>query len=401
MKKTKRYYELQVVSLILFMLSLNIVIEAQVSCDISIDVPQPVCYNTFFDLSVLEQSGFLYYWAPTGDTTSSITVKITEATNFTVRVIDTINHDTCTSAPFRVDMRPEITVSFTQKQLTCTDGDADNGNTAQIKAKAGNEFPADQYHYFWQVPPLHISPGDSSFAIGLKAHLNYMVKVIDKHDCSVVDTFYTKAFDNPIIEIKADPDTAYIENPHVTFSFTNLSEDSIKITNSFWEFDKDAESYSEPVLLYTFTDLGTYNVFLTVSNQYGCDTVYTSVVDVLPVNLLIPSVFTPNGDGINDTFIISEAPSSTSGGNDNAGGQKSINTQESERYKPLSRFYESYELVVFNRQGRKVFQSSNYQNDWDGGGLPDGVYFYVLKCNGYKNKNVVYKGSVSIFGSGR
>ncbi len=373
---------------------------SQPDCNISIDVPQPVCYDNFFELSVLEQEGYLYYWTPTGDTTSNIVVKITEPTDFTVRVIDPVNHDTCTSAPFHVDVRPKINVTFTQLQLTCTNGDEDNGNTAQIKATAGDEFPADQYHYFWQVPPIHIAPGDSSLALGLKAYQNYIIQIKDDYGCSTIDTFYTKAYPNPVVEIDADPDTAYLENPHVTFSFTNLSADTVQITNSFWEFDKDDNSYSEPVVHYTFAgdSADTYNIYLTVFNEHGCDTVYTATVDILPVNLFIPNVFTPNGDGVNDTFVIREGEAKQDNNNNN--GYKSI-TGDYSQYKTINELYETSELVVFNRQGRIVYKSSNYQNDWDGGNLPDGTYFYVLKCHGFKTKKAVYKGSVAIFGSGR
>ncbi len=352
--------------------------DAQINCDISIDTPPPVCYDNFFELSVLEQPGLIYKWMPTGDTTSDIVVKITEPTDFTVTVIDTANHDTCVSAPFHVDVRPEINVTFQQLQLTCTNGDEDNGNTAQVKAVAGDAYPPDEYHYFWDVRPIQISPGDSSLALGLKAHQNYIIEVKDKNGCSTVDTFYTQAYDNPVIEIVADPDTLYLENPHGHFGFINHSIDSIQVTNSYWEFDKDENSYSTPELDYTFTgdSASSYNVYLTVYNQQGCDTVYTTVVDVLPVNLFIPNVFTPNGDGINDYFVISE--------------------KENADYKPVNVFYEASQLVVFNRYGRVVYKSSNYQNDWDGRNLPDGTYFYVLKCHGFKTKNAVYKGSVSI-----
>ena len=369
---------------------------AQVICEISIDTPPPVCYDNFFELSVLEQPGVTYYWSPTGDTTSNIVVKITEPTDFTVTVIDTVNHDTCVSEPYHVDVRPEIKVTFEQLQLTCTNGDEDNGNTAQVKATAGDAYPPDEYHYFWDVHPIQIAPGDSSLAMGLKAYQNYIITVKDNYGCSTVDTFYTKAYYNPDIEIVADPDTLYLENPHGHFSFINHSEDSVQVTNSFWEFDKDDNSYSMPELDYTFRgdSADTYTVYLTVYNQQGCDTVYTAFIDVLPVNLLIPNVFTPNGDGINDTFIISEQSSTSGGGNQ--GGTKSISA-EYDNYKPINVFYEGSELVVFNRYGRVVYKSSNYQNDWDGGNLPDGTYFYVLKCHGFKTKKAVYKGSVAIF----
>ena len=35
-------------------------------------------------------------------------------------------------------------------------------------------------------------------------------------------------------------------------------------------------------------------------------------------------------------------------------------------------------LVVFNRWGKEVYSSLNYQNDWDAGGLAPGIYFYVV-----------------------
>jgi hypothetical protein len=40
--------------------------------------------------------------------------------------------------------------------------------------------------------------------------------------------------------------------------------------------------------------------------------------------------------------------------------------------------YKESELHVFNRWGNKVFESKNYNNDWDGGGLPAGTYYYIL-----------------------
>ncbi|MDX1544682.1 MAG: gliding motility-associated C-terminal domain-containing protein, partial [Christiangramia sp.] len=47
----------------------------------------------------------------------------------------------------------------------------------------------------------------------------------------------------------------------------------------------------------------------------------------------------------------------------------------------------TYDLMIFNRWGNKIFEAQNYQNNWDGysqssftssNQLPAGTYYYVL-----------------------
>ena len=87
-----------------------------------------------------------------------------------------------------------------------------------------------------------------------------------------------------------------------------------------------------------------------------------------PIIPIIPEAFTPNGNNINDLFVI---------GN-------------------LETFTER-RLDVFNRYGNSVYESKLYQNDWDGTrsdngqALPDGTYYYVLALdNGEIKKGFVY-----------
>ena len=119
-----------------------------------------------------------------------------------------------------------------------------------------------------------------------------------------------------------------------------------------------------------------------VTNGYGCDTTYTDThLLILPVKLKIPNIFTPNGDGINDYFEIGYG-------------------EEGKPINDLNVYFLSNKLTIFNRWGRIVYESNDYKNDWDGGKLPDGTYFYVLECKG-KTQNYRYKGSVMIWNSGR
>jgi gliding motility-associated-like protein len=86
-----------------------------------------------------------------------------------------------------------------------------------------------------------------------------------------------------------------------------------------------------------------------------------------PVNqeqFFIPNVFTPNFDGINDYFEI-------------------------EGLKPFS------SIMIFNSIGRMVFQSEDYQSNWDGTdldgkALPEGTYWYIIVEPGFANKKKGY-----------
>ncbi|NOY49915.1 MAG: gliding motility-associated C-terminal domain-containing protein [Chlorobi bacterium] len=372
-------------------------------CTISIDTDIPVCRYQTFELSVPACGTCSFEWkkddVKIGGSTSSILVSILDQTLFTVTVTDENTGQSCSSDSFLVTTLPEIYTELEQLQLTCTNGDNDNGNTAKVRAKASGEYEPDEYHYFWDVKPIQIAPGDSSVALGLKAHQYYSITVKDDHGCFEKDTIWTKAYYNPDVELFADPDTAFVQRPHIEFSFINNSVDTIPLSNFFWNFndDKDTANSFLPTPTHSFIlndkeieDGGKdYLVMFTALNPEGCDTIFTHTVKVRPLKLDIPNVFTPNGDGINDVFRITEPQS----GQGDAGG--TFKAKDTDGFYTVNHYYESTKLVVFNRQGRVIFRSEDYQSDWDGDNLPEGVYYYVLKATGPRGTEI-YKGSVSI-----
>lgn len=113
-------------------------------------------------------------------------------------------------------------------------------------------------------------------------------------------------------------------------------------------------------MLSTFevTHFGTY--WVTVSN--ACGTASDSITFSESDLGFIPNVITPNGDSKNQYFTLDE------------------------RFKGL------VSIDVFNRWGKGVYSAPNYNNDWDGGSLQDGVYYYILSgsCIGQR------KGTISI-----
>lgn len=388
---TKRSIFKAFLIVILFNLLVDVFpLSAQVDCTISIDTPVPVCPDSYFELSVFEGPNQVFDWqrqqgsefVSVGNE-SILGLMLQDSATFKILIRDTLTNEPCESLPFGIGVHPIIHIEFIQDKLTCTDGDNDNGKNAQVTATASGAFQPDAYHYFWDVFPIQINPEDSATAFGLKAHQNYSIEVRDNFGCRALDTFYTQAYPNPVIEILAEPsDTAvYLQNPYVTYSFTNLSIDSIPLSSHFWEiiegdtlFESDLEAPT-----YKYNSVGEFITYLTVVNQDGCDTTYSTSVEVKPVELFIPNVFTPGDGTSNEKFVITDVD------------QEIVD-------EALSHFYVTSHLTVFNRMGRTVFEAENYNNEWDGDNLPDGVYYYVLECHGAKSTDV-FKGSVTIIRS--
>ena len=368
--------------------------EIKAQCEISLEdgVTMPVCYKDELLLSVDLNINYSYAWIHNGDTISegpTALVEITENNSvYSVYIWNTQSGAPVCNNSITITMRPKFNIDFEQLTLTCSDKTNDNGKTARAKATASGGGYSD-FTYHWNAPILPIQYMDNpQIAMGLSAYTNYTMTVTNEYGCSQTDTVSLRAHLNPNIEITSDPaDTVYLDNPYVTWSFTNNDtvynghDTLIEVSNFFWEFDGYSSTFTNSKPKIAFSEEGQGGAMLTVTNDYGCDTTYRTSIHVLPVKLKIPNIFTPNGDGYNDYFEIGYG-------------------EEGKPINDLNDYFLSHKLVVFNRWGRTVYESNDYKNDWDGGDLPDGTYFYVLECKGH-TQNYRYQGSVMIWNSGR
>jgi gliding motility-associated-like protein len=106
---------------------------------------------------------------------------------------------------------------------------------------------------------------------------------------------------------------------------------------------------------------------LVVNSVNGCpDTVRTTVIVIYDLD--IPNIFSPNNDGINDTWVIGHLTD-----------------------------FKNNTVDIFNRYGQMVFHSLGYANPWDGKfngeSLPIGTYYYIINPH-FGNK--IFSGSVTL-----
>ena len=152
--------------------------------------------------------------------------------------------------------------------------------------------------------------------------------------------------------------------------FTNTSTTGPSIIYD-WNFG-DASATSilyEPS--HTYNELGNYIATLIVSDGLCSDTASITIEVIGQSSILIPNVFTPNGDGSNDVFTVD-------GTN-----------------------LESVEAEIFNRWGQKMYSWNHVKGYWDGrtqSGIeaPDGTYFYIISAKGMDGEEYFKKGGFSL-----
>lgn len=81
------------------------------------------------------------------------------------------------------------------------------------------------------------------------------------------------------------------------------------------------------------------------------------LVSCTKTNQDIPNVFTPNGDGLNDTWVLP---------------------------------FENASIIIFNTAGNVVYRANPYLNDWNADGIANGNNFYSVKYNGNNYRGYVY-----------
>ena len=129
-----------------------------------------------------------------------------------------------------------------------------------------------------------------------------------------------------------------------------------------WFIDSVLESSTNEIIINQESDIQL------VAQVDGCEIVKNFTVLIQPqiFNLFIPNTITPNNDGKNDTWIITEELA----------------------------YHNDVEIVIFSSNQQVVFRTNNYQNNWPLETITDKnkVFFYTI----LKNNSVLHKGTISV-----
>jgi gliding motility-associated-like protein len=162
----------------------------------------------------------------------------------------------------------------------------------------------------------------------------------------------------------------YSGAPPLPVVFTDSS--SANVNSWTWNYG-DGSTGSGSVANHTYGSAGVYTVTLTVRDTFGCTSVYDQTITVtdLPSWIIVPNVFTPNGDGTNDGFYISSSGIST------------------------------FNARIFDRWGVLLAELTQAGQSWDGytiAGRPatDGTYFYIITAQGADGKLFNLEGFITL-----
>ena len=186
--------------------------------------------------------------------------------------------------------------------------------------------------------------------------------IVQNASCSIDTTNIIKFFIYPYYTVNAGKDTIILDGQTATLIGFGAGTPTWTPSNANII---SPNSYTTVVSPTTSTD---YILLVTdVNSCVGSDTVNVKVISAT-YDGKITNVFTPNGDGFNDTWFIEG-----------------------------SEYYPKCEVHVYNIYGQEVYYKVGYTNDWNGTynntPLPDGTYYYIFKTT---ETSAAIKGSVEI-----
>lgn len=200
---------------------------------------------------------------------------------------------------------------------------------------------------------------------GLKTG-KYIVEINYANSCVLFDTAFVKENSSVNASFKTTR-SAFSDSK---YDFSNNTKLNGQDADYLWTVNGAAVS-SDYNFSYEFQRNGKYTVELVVSAGV-CESRYSETIVVNANKFRIPNVFTPNGDGLGDEFIIM-----------------------------YDGVLSNYDLSIYTKSGQLVFHTQQIDKYWDGkisgnNEASEGVYFYVVTATDENGDNISKKGTVQL-----
>ncbi len=319
--------------------------------NVIIDATKNVCIGDTVYANVTSQGASNYVWTPNQFLVNpnSYSPGFYPAIN-TTYTLTVSNYCYTKSDDILIVVLPLPTLSFTQKDSVCV------GDTLQIFANGAQVY---QWNFDNTLSALNISnpfawPDTSQF---------YYVTATDINGCTNYDSTFINVVQLPIVN--AGNDTLIWKD---TKAFLDGSTDASKY---FWSPKTFLHSYQS---LQTSADITKTQAYvLYVENDFGCVNSDSIIITVETNNLLlVPTAFSPNGDGVNDVFRIL-------------------------RYLNIGKLKE---FSVWNRWGEKVFSTNDIEEGWNGKfrniEQEMGVYVWQIIAETKDPEEITRRGNVTL-----
>lgn len=292
-------------------------------------------------------NGNSYSWS-TGDLTSVILVNTTGVKTVTVT-------NACGTATASANIS---SISFPSLVLTSSSSTICPNETATLTVTGGVPLTSGS--------PVLYSWSNSSSTDSVVTTTGGIVTVSNTNVCGVNTQTINVVVVNLNASVSASPSSG------VAPLVVGLINNSVGANTYTWDLGNGSTATTSSVSSQTYNNAGTYTVYLTASNGTCSDNDYV-VITVLNEGptLYVPNAFTPNGDSINDVFLVG-----------------ATNIKE-------------FNIMIFDRWGLKMFESSDILKGWDGKvngkEVADGTYFHLIIAKDIDNKEIRKQGTITLF----
>ena len=209
-------------------------------------------------------------------------------------------------------------------------------------------------------------PDTTSALIGIKAG-TYKVTIGDGI-CTWDTTIVIAYINRPVANFESN---SYNTASNSTLTLTDISQGTVRTWN--WNMG-DGNAQTGKIVHYSYPESGDYVVFLEVTDENKCIDTVSKVIHIYKeLNVFIPNMFTPNGDGLNDTW------------------------------KPIMSEYakEGYQMSIVDRWRQRVFYTTNTEAAWDGTVkgkkvAPNTVYYYQVIVRDFTGQEYEFRGRVTV-----